>query len=115
MDDYVSREAAIAEVQKAADCANCNGRGNNICGFCDFEHASYLIKKIPAADVAPVRYGRWEGCAYSWFLGYDKLGEPMFRDGTVWYCSNQECRRKTVIKEKFCPSCGAKMDLEGEE
>lgn len=72
------------------------------------------FEAIPAADVEPVRHGRWERYTHSCFYGCDKDGEPIFRDRTVWYCSNRKCRRKTVIKEKFCPNCGAKMDLKGE-
>lgn len=26
--------------------------------------------------------------------------------------SGSRCNRRTVIKEKYCPACGAKMDLE---
>lgn len=73
------------------------------------------IDEIPAADVEPVRHGRWEGYTHSRYCGIDKHGEPIYRDGTVYYCSNPKCRRKTVIKENFCPSCGAKMVLEEDE
>ena len=65
-----------------------------------------------AADVEPVRNGRWEGYTHSRYCGIDEYGEPIYRDGTVYYCSNPKCRRKTVVKEKFCPSCGFRMDLE---
>ena len=72
------------------------------------------INRTPAADVEPVRHGRWEGYSHSRYCGIDADGEPAFRDGVVYYCSNPKCRRKTVIKENYCPSCGSKMDLEGE-
>lgn len=68
----------------------------------------------PAADVEPVRHGRWEEYSTSRYCGFDADGAQVFRDGVVYYCSNPKCRRKTVIKENYCPSCGAKMDLEGE-
>ena len=71
-----------------------------------------ILCEVPAADVGPVRHGRWEGYTHSHYCGIDKYGEPIYRDGTVYYCSNPKCRRKTVVKENFCPSCGAKMDLE---
>lgn len=70
------------------------------------------INRTPAADVEPVRHGRWESYTHSHYCGNDKYGDPVFRDSVVYYCSNPKCRRKTVIKENFCPSCGAKMDLE---
>lgn len=68
----------------------------------------------PCADVEPVRHGQWEGYTHSRYCGIDEYGEPIFRDGIVYYCSNPKCRRKTVIKENYCPNCGSKMDLEDE-
>lgn len=62
------------------------------------------IKAAPAAEVAPVVHGRW-------------IGAPL--------CGNDNCRcsecgsRHDIhanlsgkITQKYCPSCGAKMDLE---
>ena len=72
---------------------------------------SALLSHIPFADVEPVRHGRWEGYIHSRYCGMDEYGEPVYRDGTVYYCSNPKCRRKTVVKENYCPNCGAKMDL----
>lgn len=68
------------------------------------------IKALPAADVAPVVHGRWEGYTRSRYIGCDEYGDPRYVDGVVYYCSNPRCRRRTVIKERYCPSCGAKMD-----
>ena len=51
------------------------------------------IRKIPAADVAPVRRARWKR--------YGKnLGE----------CS--KCGEVVSVRNNYCPNCGAKMDLE---
>ena len=57
------------------------------------------------------RQGRWERYTHSRYCGIDADGEPVYRDGVVYYCSNPKCRRKTVIKENYCPNCGAKMCL----
>ena len=56
---------------------------------------SQYIEIIPAADVAEVRHGRWV--------------DLCFRE---WHCS--ECGDGYCYDEKpnYCPSCGAKMDLE---
>lgn len=52
------------------------------------------ILKIPVADVAPVRHGRW-----------------LHRKNGVAYCS--ECEIDTVEDEtNYCPNCGATMNLE---
>lgn len=75
--------------------------------FCDRQ--SCPIWKAPAADVEPVRHGRWEGTAD----GYAD-GELVY---DMWACS--ECGFDADGAEekpewKYCPNCGAKMDLEGE-
>ena len=54
------------------------------------------ILKIPVADVAPVRHGRW--------LPQAVLGQK------AWDCS--ECKTLGSLHWKWCPVCGAKMDLE---
>lgn len=104
MSDYISRDAAIVDFER------CNQENP----VWTPQRVKTLLMRIPAADVEPVRCGRWEGYTHSRYCGIDKHGEPIYRDGTVYYCSNPKCRRKTVVKEKFCPSCGAKMDLEDE-
>lgn len=104
MSDCISREAALADFEQ------CN-QGNSTWTP---QRIKTLLMRITPADVEPVRRGRWEGYTHSRYCGIDEYGEPIYRDGTVYYCSNPKCRRKTVVKEKFCPSCGAKMDLEDE-
>lgn len=104
MSDYISREAASADFER------CNHENP----VWTPQRVKTLLMRIPAADVEPVRHGRWEGYTHSRYCGIDECGEPIYRDGTVYYCSNPKCRRKTVVKENFCPSCGAKMDLEDE-
>ncbi len=86
----------------------------NSSAYIELDELLDLVGKIPAADVAEVRNGRWEQYSHSYYCGLDADGEPVFRDGAVYYCSNPKCRRKTVIKENYCPNCGAKMDLEDE-
>ena len=61
------------------------------------------ILDVPAADVAPVRHGKWE---------WDT--EDIYR------CSN--CAQKSRVKEvmgrpawDYCPNCGAKMDGEDQK
>lgn len=112
MADYISREA-LTEAFENADADVCESHPD---GYCDWgfgrENIREVIAGVPAADVEPVRHGRWEGYSHSRYCGIDADGEPVYRDGVVYYCSNPKCRRKTVIKENYCPNCGAKMDLE---
>lgn len=101
MADYISREAAIVDFER------CNHENP----VWTPQRVKTLLMCIPAADVEPVRHGRWEGYTHSCYCGIDQCGDPIFREKPVYYCSNPKCRRKTVVKENFCPSCGAKMDL----
>ena len=114
MSDYISREAAIEAFENAdADVLEDYGDGACDWGF-GMKNIQEVLNSVPAADVEPVRNGQWEGYTHSRYCGIDEYGEPIFRDGIVYYCSNPKCRRKTVIKENYCPNCGSKMDLEGE-
>ena len=101
MSDYISREAAIEKIREAG-CTDCGGSSGTICGFCDFENAVRLVNGLPTADVDPVRNGRWKIRR--------KSGWPEWAIRIV--CSS--CGLVTGQKSKYCPSCGAKMDLEGE-
>ena len=59
MSDYISREAAIEKIREEA-CTRCEDNDSFVCEFCDIGQTIRLIKSLPAADVEPVRYGRWE-------------------------------------------------------
>ena len=80
----------------------------------DWVHEFYPEDKVfasaiinaPAADVAPVRHGRW-------VLGNVEPGYFTPGGNRPWICS--ECEK--VISwmlgdplENYCPNCGAKMD-----
>ena len=54
--------------------------------------------------------GEWKAFTRSQFMGLDEFSEPIYRDGKIYHCSN--CGRRTVIKENYCPNCGA--DMKGE-
>lgn len=61
------------------------------------DDVDFGVDKIPAADVAPVRHGRWSS------------------NGIALVCS--ECGRAFGIVEMFahyCPWCGSRMDKEGD-
>ena len=67
------------------------------------------IKSIPAADVAEVRHGRWDGEGDGYADGEIVID--------VWYCS--ECgyciddgTDDPNILPNYCPNCGALMDKE---
>ena len=78
-------------------------------GTCDwgFGHQNILevINSVPAADVAPVRHGRWIHTT----IEDDDWGSTFHS----WACSN--CDFSTGQNQNgtnYCPNCGARMDLE---
>ena len=88
MPEYIEREAAIKELMNDAP---------EQVGY-SRENAADCIRYIDAADVAPVRHGRWE--------------EASDGDGIVCpFCRTDFC---TIIYDtecfNYCPNCGAKMD-----
>ena len=84
MGEYIERESAIAWFMPYAHA------GESI----DADVAISDIKGMKAADVEPVRHGRW--------LPQVVLGQK------AWDCS--ECKTLGSPHWKWCPVCGAKMD-----
>ena len=62
-----------------------------------FDEAVTRVENFPAADVAPVRHGRW--------MCVDTDTEQFF------LCNR--CKKKEYWESNYCPNCGAKMDGEG--
>lgn len=81
--EYIEREALIEELKRR-----------------DFLPVivKHAIEAVPAADVAPVRHGRW--------LCVDTDTEQFF------LCNR--CKKKEYWESNFCPNCGARMDGEAE-
>lgn len=62
------------------------------------------IEAIPAADVAPVRHGRFIGTEFNGYIN----GYPVYYE---WICSECGCVfEDDEPKTNYCPNCGAKMD-----
>ena len=83
MNEYIEREAAYEDFEK------CNSKNPKWTP----SRVKTLIARQKAADVAPVRHGRWKRYGRN-------LGE----------CSN--CGEIVNIRYNYCPNCGARMDLE---
>lgn len=104
MDEYINREYAVdAVLDVYYDTPDIDLSGEK------FEAA---IRKIQAADVAPVRHGRWESVKNPQWPAYshDKCSLCGW-----WNTKNALCydgRKKPGHSLNYCPNCGAKMDLE---
>ena len=91
MAEYIERGAAKDELLSWAVCIN---HPEHLMR----EDAIYVLDAIPAADVAPVRHGRWiEHEKYTFGVMYDcSICDNLILDnGHSW---------------NYCPNCGAKMD-----
>ena len=103
MVEYIEREALMRRI-KEIHCAECDSYHGVRCRACWVDDTLDYIDSEPAADVVPVRHGRWEDSIDEWF-GTD-----------VYTCS--KCRESYVLVEgtpkenlwHYCPNCGAKMD-----
>lgn len=103
--EYIEREAAKARLRLWI--TDCVLAGNNETAD-RFRDCIDLLDSIPAADVSPVQLGEWIDVDTSYWRWYHDTARTVFSKS--FRCS--ECGRKTIIREKFCPSCGTKMDKE---
>lgn len=89
MDDYIRREAAKAQIRKAYTRIE------------DRVAINCVLNDVPAADVAPVKHGRWTDNREhdgGWLC--TACGEEM----TI--CS---CGKDKTWEFPYCPNCGAEM------
>ena len=93
MKEYIERGAITRAFREAETdlFTECDERYGIESGY-SHEAVESIIASLPAADVAPVRHGRWIK-----HEGYDE-------------CS--ECHAKSIIGHNYCHSCGAQMGKE---
>ena len=84
MDEYIKKESAIKSLL--------NDSPEQV-GY-SREDAADCIRYMDAADVAPVRHGRW--------LCVDTDREQFF------LCNR--CKKKEYWESNYCPNCGCLMD-----
>lgn len=98
MAEYIEREAA----ERAAHMAFVR-RGDAL----QYSEMIHQLARIPSADVAPVRHGRW---GHRWICSN--------LTGYEYACSCSECGKPTyrisTLEDMppYCPNCGCHMDLE---
>ena len=92
MDEYIKRESAIKYLLNDSPGQVSYSR----------EDAADCIRYMDAADVAPVRHGRW----VDRIVDENEVIQPWMKR---YYCS--ECLEGgNQSWFKFCPNCGAKMN-----
>ena len=95
MAEYIDREAVVRELNKTYDHMNAMGAQF----YSGFMNAVHRIKDFPAADVAPVRHGRW----------MNANSRPKTYERTCTACGGLAYFCGIGCSYKYCPNCGAKM------
>lgn len=99
MAEYIEREAVIKKFKER--CTKCDARFEDpLCLQCSGRSDLETVCDLPAADVAPVVHGRWDGndctvCKLPW--NYN-----MTQDADDWGYFDP--------MPDYCPNCGARMD-----
>lgn len=92
MDEYISREEVLKKFLE---------RGS---GYINELTMRDMINEIPAADVQPVKRGRWEEEHYSELL--------WCYEATCSECGYESTDKYRITNShRFCENCGARMDL----
>lgn len=98
MKEYIERAAVHELVKRIPKYEMFNyDRTTALLGI-DPDDVDFGVDKIPAADVAPVRHGRWKNGG----------------NGLYDTCSACDKEIYLAIPMNYCPNCGALMDKEGE-
>ena len=94
---YIEQDTLMRRI-KEIHCAECDSYHGVRCRACWVDDTLDYIDSEPAADVAPVRHGRW----------ISDEGDVLF------HCSECETQISTSwdyddLQWNYCPDCGAKM------
>ena len=104
MNEYIKREDALAICQRAYEERL---RMHDYCGDTVAWNIGGDIKSLPAADVEPVRRGRWIGKRLDNFKKYQVTCSECGWIGIENYDSYVD-----PSDFNYCPNCGAKMEWE---
>ena len=98
-DEYISREAAIEEIDKWLDTVGTALVGK---GLSYYGELIGCIEDARAADVAEVVHGQW-------YMLDDCANAGLYCSACGRRVHHEEFAYKK-LKSKYCPNCGAKMD-----
>ena len=125
MAEYIERDALMLRI-KEIHCAECDSYNGVRCRACWVDDTLDYIDSEPAADVAPVRHGRWllqannERTNYRWNVTAEcseccdeekEIWGGFFPNVPDWLARDVALESaKSVKLSNYCPNCGAKMD-----
>lgn len=113
MGEYISRDDVIKKIAEKQDKAM-YGREDVA-----FYQAIKIIREEPAADVQPIKHGRWITKAEGYYKAWQDSGRswddmPYFVTGLKFACSNCfeqfDVNAEGVEKWNGCPLCLVRMD-----
>ena len=108
MSDYIEREAVLAYPIRKDKCDRKHANKHFILGI---ESVIEFVEDLPAADVAPVRHGRW-------IEDERTYPGPGLKNNLCSACGEVAGAWKEGLepgrKWAYCPNCGARMDKEDE-
>ena len=97
MDEYIKRDGVLRKFN-IDDMMNVNGT------LISLQDARETISNFPAADVAPVRHGKWVHSRY------ENCSEQ-FEMVKCSCCGREAYAMAFYVRDgNYCPNCGAKMD-----
>lgn len=99
MSEYIDRECLLHRFN-IDDMMNVNGT------LISLNDARNVISNVPAADVAPVRHGKWIVVSEAYGKYKCSVCEMWDSNCDDYYSSH------SVLDQEYCPYCGARMDLE---
>lgn len=104
MSDYIEREAVLAYPIRKDKCDRKHANEHFILGI---ESVIEFVENLPAADVAPVRHGRW-------IEDERTYPGPGLKNNLCSACGEVAGAWKEGLepgrKWAYCPNCGALMD-----
>lgn len=102
MPEYIERDEILHRLIEIGGCDATDEWDKGYDGAIDA--AISIVDCAPAADVQPVKHGRW----------IDTEPEYNYERHCSAHYQCSECGRRTGIKQtrtyKYCPTCGARMD-----
>jgi len=101
MSEYIDRVAALAEIRNLYPSApwlkrNLKWWSQKNKAYIECERA---VQSLPAADVAPVKHGRWK-----WLM---ITGNYVCSECNCWWKTDGDSPSKEGFR--YCPNCGAAM------
>lgn len=112
---YINRDTVISKTYSITEEVINDCKNEFFIAFVEAFRKLFIeqLKEFNPADVVPVRHGKWEDSQAINSINPVTLDFEICDTYRCSVCS--EDFQKTQRKYKYCPNCGAKMDIENEQ